>query len=54
VQFSASGQRNESGPAESPPLEAVIRERLVKTQQTEEDLAYVVVICKVLISTMAL
>jgi hypothetical protein len=32
---------------ESPLLEAITSERLVKTQQTEKDLACAVVICKV-------
>jgi hypothetical protein len=32
---------------ESPLLEAVVRERLVKTQQAQRDFACAVVICKV-------
>jgi hypothetical protein len=39
---------------ESPLLEAVVRERLVKTQQAGKGLAYAVVICKVWKSAMAL
>jgi hypothetical protein len=39
---------------ESPLLEAVTRERLVKTQQARKDLAGVVVFCKVWRLAMAL
>jgi hypothetical protein len=39
---------------ESPLLEAVTRERLMKTQQTGKDLAYAVVIFKVWRLAMAL
>jgi hypothetical protein len=39
---------------ESPLLEAVTKEQLVKTQQTEKDLASAVVICKVWRLAMAL
>jgi hypothetical protein len=41
-------------PEESPLLEAVARERLIKTQQARKSLAGAIMICKVWISAIAL